>query len=364
MAGPASAVEETPAAKGQARIVCDGPTHDFGVAWEGSILVHEFRFEAAGDEDLTIINVKPDCGCTAADLELVRDDGTREKYEFRTPVPPGTKFAMAVTFNTRGREGQQPKNIHLYANVPGGAATMTLEARVKPFLAIQPKIQALGKISVLDTATAEFTVSSVGGERYKLEPTRRALPPEVSIETEPMDPDDDGRATSWKVKATLGPGMPKGTRTYPLDLQTDLENPHGPVQSDGSRARFVVSPSVNAMVVGPVSALPQNVNFGIMRSDQTVAKSFRVECHDPDFVLPEPKAEVKPIRDGASVAFAETLRLTTRRDEEANAWEVEVLLEGLGEEVARSFLGRLVVETGHPQEPTLEITLSGLKQGG
>jgi hypothetical protein len=120
---------------------------------------------------------------------------------------------------------------------------------------------------------------------------------------------------------------------------------------------------ISAVIVGPVAALPQNLNFGMLTSDQTVARTIRVESHDPSFKLSEPRTRIRAYKEGSSLAFAETLHVTAREVEGENAWDLELLLEGFGEGVGRSFLGYLVIETGHPDVPILEVTLSGLKRG-
>ncbi|MEM7308716.1 MAG: DUF1573 domain-containing protein [Planctomycetota bacterium] len=346
-----------------AEIVCTADVHDFGRVWEGSEVAHEFILTAGGEAPLILVSVRPDCGCTLAHIEVLNDDGTRTEYEMETPVEPGTKLALAATYDSKGRDGHQSRTIKVYGNIAHGVREMKLQADVRPFLKVEPRIQSLGKLSQLESATTDYVVKSVGGERFSLKPTRKGLPDELTVAVEPVDPDDDGRATSWKIVANLGIGMPKGIRSYTLDLETDLVNRQAAPRPDGKESHFVISPMVNAMIVGPVAALPQNINFGMVSAGQTVAKTVTLESHDPGFSMPEPTVEVKAYREGASLAFADTLRITKRPSEEKNGWEIELLLEGLGEEVGRSFLGKLVIDTGHPDEPQLEVTLSGLKRG-
>ena len=56
--------------------------------------------------------------------------------------------------------------------------------------------------------------------------------------------------------------------------------------------------------------------------------------------------------------------LSTRRVPGENAWDIQLLLEGLAPEVPRTFLARLVVETGHPREPLLEAPIHGFHLEG
>ena len=352
-----------PARNDRGGIEWDALVHDFGTVGEGSKVEHLFRLRSTGEEDLTIINVSPECGCTAADLELLLPDGERAIYQQGTPIPVGGELVLATSFDSHGRTGIQDKKIRIYANVPGGVTTLTLKARVRAWLNVQPIFASVGQMSVLDTREATFTVSSVAGERFGLRNTRRTLPEHVSVVLEPLDADADGKASMWKAIATLGPGIPEGTKSYLLELITDRENPTGVLSEEGTRETFRVAPTISVRVVGRVSAIPPNISFVIMRPDQTVAQTVRVTSHDPDFELPEPQVEIVPLREGANMAFVETSRITTRRVEGENAWDIEVLLDGLSGTVDRTFHGRLRIRTGHPEEPALEVTISGIKRG-
>lgn len=340
--------------------------HDFGQVWEGSVVSHEFQLTASGDEDLSILRVSADCGCTIASLAIEDPDGSRRPYEYEEPVPPGTRFVLRVDFDSRGREGLQQKRIKLFANVPNGMRTVELSAAVSRFLLVEPLYASLGEMSVLDERDVEFRVSSADGTLFGLRHTGDAVPPEVKVHLEPVSPNAEGRARSWEVRAKFGPGLPEGLRSWPVDLETDLENPTAAFRDGESGERFPhgVAPLVHASVLGPVSALPPTLSFGVLRGDEVVAKTVTVEGHDPDFTLPEPTVTVAPIREGAPCPLADTLGITIRPVEGENAWTVEVLLDGLSPEVERSFLARLIIETGHPEVPRLEVSLSGMKQVG
>jgi hypothetical protein len=346
-----------------ASIDCTADQKEFGRVWQGTLVAHEFTFTAAGDNPLTIVDYRPDCGCTVAHMEVLADDGTSKPYELRTPVPPGTRFVLAATFDTTNREGRQMKTIKIYANVPGGVREMTLIADIAPLFRVEPRSQAIEQMTVLESRETEFLVRGASGERFGLTATRAGLPEPLVVELIPVDPDESQRATAWRVRAILNPGMPKGIRSYSLELLTDFPVPEGPLGPDGKPSLFKVHPQLSAIVVGHVGVSPQNINFGMLAGDETAARTVVVTSYDPDFVLPEPKVTVKPVKADLPFPLADTLRITTRKVEDANAWEVELLLEGLSPEVGRSFMGRMTIETGHPEEPQLEVTLSGLKRG-
>ena len=61
-------------------------THDFGKIPQGKPVSYEFKFENIGTEPLIISKVESTCGCTVP------------KYT-KTPVKPGEKGTISVTFN-------------------------------------------------------------------------------------------------------------------------------------------------------------------------------------------------------------------------------------------------------------------------
>ena len=63
-------------------------------------------------------------------------------------------------------------------------------------------------------------------------------------------------------------------------------------------------------------------------------------------------------------ALGRTASVVTRRVPGENAWDIQVLLSGLEEEVPNNFRARLVIETGHPKEPRFESQIIGIRMPG
>jgi hypothetical protein len=240
---------------------------------------------------------------------------------------------------------------------------MSISADIAPLFRVEPRSQAIEQMTVLESREVEWVVRSARGEPFRLTPLRAGLPDALLVTLVPAQADEGGRAPTWTVKAVLGAGMPKGIHSYTVNLETDVPMPEAPLGPDGEPPPFVIGPLLSAVVVGHVSVTPQNLNFGILAADETSARTVRVRSHDPSFELPEPKVTVKPVKADLPFPLAETLHVTTRKVEDANEWEIELLLQGLSPDVGRAFQGRMLIETGHPEEPQLEVVLSGLKRG-
>lgn len=90
----------------QPKIQFDQTTHDFGkIKEEGGKVTGRFEFTNVGDSDLVLTNVRPGCGCTAANYS-------------HDPVAPGQKGYIEATYNPYNRPGAFNKNIRVTTNEP------------------------------------------------------------------------------------------------------------------------------------------------------------------------------------------------------------------------------------------------------
>lgn len=88
----------------QAEIKFEKDVHDFGVFNEGKPVVTTFVFENIGNEPLVINQVMTSCGCTVPNYT-------------KTPVAPGAKGEIRITYNGKGKaEGPFKKGISVRTN--------------------------------------------------------------------------------------------------------------------------------------------------------------------------------------------------------------------------------------------------------
>lgn len=90
----------------QPKIQFEKTTHDFGrIREEGGKVTGRFEFTNVGDSALVLTNVRPGCGCTAANYS-------------REPIAPGQKGYIEATYNPYNRPGAFNKNIRVTTNEP------------------------------------------------------------------------------------------------------------------------------------------------------------------------------------------------------------------------------------------------------
>lgn len=90
----------------QPKIEFEQTTYEFGkIKEEGGKVTGRFVFTNVGTEDLVLTNVRPGCGCTAANYS-------------KDPVAPGQKGYIEATYNPYNRPGIFNKNIRVTTNEP------------------------------------------------------------------------------------------------------------------------------------------------------------------------------------------------------------------------------------------------------
>lgn len=82
-------------------------THDFGDIEKGKPVTYEFTFTNTTKETVLLTNVKPSCGCTAANYT-------------KTPIKPGEKGTVEATYNAAAL-GNFHKTITVTTNEEGAA---------------------------------------------------------------------------------------------------------------------------------------------------------------------------------------------------------------------------------------------------
>jgi Protein of unknown function (DUF1573) len=95
----------------------DNANHNFGDIKEGDKVTHVFKFKNTGKNDLTVIEVRPSCGCTAPEWT-------------RTPVKSGESGEIKIIFDSNRKVGQNKKSIALLTNTMEGNEVLTFEANV------------------------------------------------------------------------------------------------------------------------------------------------------------------------------------------------------------------------------------------
>lgn len=342
---------------------------DFGAVRQGESREHIFELISSGQEPLIITGVKPSCGCTKADVSLLDENGAATPYEKNSEIPVGTRFQLLVEVATDGKPaGPFAAQVSLYANSPGSPMNLRLEAEIEPILVVEPSPTVyFGRITTADEMEEEILISAKRGESFGLSLKEESFAPfseYLSVETEAVEPDAEGRAAQYKVKVKIGPNTPLGMRNCPLRFDTDIPvaNPRYPSE-DGTQTFHIVQVNVQAQVTGMVHADPAFISFGLVRPGEVVERQVRIECHD-DFQLSTDMATSLEGLQGQEFPHADAFSMTVEPVEEGRLFLLKMRIEGLPESVNGSFGGILKIGVEHPWMKELSVRFSGVCRPG
>ncbi len=111
----------------------DRVSHDFGTISEGEKVTTTFAFTNTGQTDLIIVDARGSCGCTVPD------------YPKNTPIAPGQKGEIVVSFDSNNKPNLQQKTVTISANTQLGRETLRIKAMVSPDPVKQQQREAAAK---------------------------------------------------------------------------------------------------------------------------------------------------------------------------------------------------------------------------
>lgn len=103
----------------QTNLALSEPDFDFGTIKKGEVVQHIYEITNTGKNPLIISNVQPTCGCTVPDFT-------------KTPILPGKKGQITLTFDSSNFDGVVHKTAEVYANVAKVPIELRFTADIQP----------------------------------------------------------------------------------------------------------------------------------------------------------------------------------------------------------------------------------------
>ncbi len=232
MTGCGSKQEQAPDKAAGGRLEVVAPSFDNGVTARGDSIKHVFELKNAGDAPVTITEAKASCSCTAA---VVSDP----------VVQPGGTAKIEVSFNTRGRKGQQAKTVKVFTDsslTPWLA--LTVSGDIRPAVALSDETIQLGQVPRGTTVDREVELTGLRAEGVRMTELK-------------LTPADDPRFTAALVDGSDG-------RRLKVSFRSDGANGYfrGRVDAVTSSPDYPsVSASLNVEVTGDIVATPRTAVF-------------------------------------------------------------------------------------------------------
>ena len=105
----------------------DDPVYDWGKVYRGEQIEHTFVIENKGGAPLSIVDLKPGCGCT------VLKDGQYKKL-----LAPGEKTSITLGLDTSGLSGFEKKETEIITNAAAGDGKLWFQGEVEELLKLEP----------------------------------------------------------------------------------------------------------------------------------------------------------------------------------------------------------------------------------
>lgn len=328
---------------------------------------HTFELSSAGTEALIISRVDGAGGCEVVEVLVEDAAGEMAAYGFGDPIAAGRDLHVRTTIHAEESTCNVSPRVQVVSNDPRGSFRIDVAGGIDPYLSIAPRILGFGSVKHGGTMTGEALIITNDTVPVELKIVEQESPVGLSFALAPVDAGDDGKATTWKLLVTLGPGVAEGALAHRVTVQSDVEIPVLPNQWSESAAFYLTQLDVNAQVIGDFSSSPQYLSMGLIRSNQAVTRTVKVECHDPDFSLAQqvPTVRITGLQIPGTSEFKEWEYagcFTTAVEPVAgeNAVEIEVRLEGLPKSARGSLRGALVIDLEHPRKKQIVKVITGV----
>jgi hypothetical protein len=275
--------------EGRRNVLPPTAAHSFG---EVSLLdttrvEHTFVFKNTGAEAVKIRSLRGSCGCVST---VIGDAG--RSTAAGTPLPtlaPGEETRIRMTLDlTPLSPGPVRKGVSVYVEgSTSPVAQFGMVGTLRPSVEFSPNLIELGRLDAEDAPPVSLTVT--------LDPRvlkAGSLPPLVSsngaLKVTPV-PGKTGseRGRDGKVvrryTLSVAPDAPLGLVHGTLSFRSDED---GGARSDSNAAIALRSRSAtfSGQIVGPLSALPHLVSFGIATQGQASVRRIGLRALDPELL--------------------------------------------------------------------------------
>lgn len=152
-------------------MVVEQPVYNFGSISEGTKIDHVFTIRNSGDSPLNILQVRPSCGCTAANVSS-------------STIQPGKAGEIKATFNSANFSGAMTKTIAVDTNDPKNpTSTLTMKGTVTTDVQVAPKQLNFGQIKAGSAHTLSVSIENRGRKPLKITAVKTPMP-QVAIKNE------------------------------------------------------------------------------------------------------------------------------------------------------------------------------------
>ncbi len=317
----------------------------------------EFRFKSIGPGPITLTRIKPDCGCTLAQLWRITtdDEGNEVREEIDPAALPkngvfeeGDEGIIEATYDATKRQGANRRTIRINTDSSKQRnVAVQLAVNVIPLVGSDPRVVTFGN-AIEKGSTPSRTVRVFGRtDDFKVtKATLSNLKLNEQIEIEIVEhgrADFSGEQLPYSaIKLTLTEGMSPDVISDKMFVRTN--DPRRPV--------FEIQ--IIGRILGDVRVDPQAIRIGRVSVGDKTTQEFRVRSHSG-----------KPFKVTGVSLPTEAIEITSEfkpvDPENPTEWIVSITAVGVIENSRVNT--KLKIETDVPLEETVEPRFYGVVQG-
>lgn len=330
-------------------------THVFGTIGSGQEGSHEFVIRNTGKTPLTITKGATSCSCTVSDFDT--PDGAADGA--RKVVEPGGETKVRLKWRGKGSGGPFRQQATVFTNDPRRPEiAFVIEGTVVPTWKAFPESIVLSQLSAGAASRATARIFTFGTEPPEVESLAVADPQAAqffSLSTEPLSPEEiaaeTGATGGFLLTLDVKPGLPIGPLRQSIAMQLRIpeeviaEVPlEGSVVGDLALAGSAWDSSRQALLLGTVSGKAGSRTQLFLTAKGPHRGSVKPVVREvvPDSLKVD-LGEGKPVGSGGVIRIPISITIPPgsppanhRCSQQAPA-------------------GRIVLDTGHPDSPTLSI---------
>jgi hypothetical protein len=292
--------------------------HDFGLVPRGAKVKHDFLLVNRMAEPITILNLRPSCGCTSGRASA-------------SIVGPGETAVIEAQMDTRNFVGLKSTVLYVAVMTAGGRqaeAGLGVSAQILSDIVLNPGSIDFGTVLRGRPATQVLTIDRINGEGWRFQ---RMVSASRALAAQLVETSRTGGAVSYSLTVSLKPDVPAGSLRDEIRLiSNDPETPSIPIL-------------VTARVRGDLTAAPSILALGQVSSAAGVQGRFVIRGSRPFTIQ-----SIEGQGDGFSTSVAPGAR---------QAVHVVTLAYKPEEGTTRGEIRRVFrVHSDVPGEPPLDLT--------
>jgi len=302
--------------KKQPNIQVDKPAYDFGVADSDKIIKHTFIIKNAGNSELLISDVAPDCTCSNV------------KISSKT-IPPNEQARLYIEFDIGGRWGEVKAVTRVFSNdFDQPIVTVVIKGIATTTIPIFPRKVELGRIfDKKKTIFKKIQIRDPGAGKLQIK-----------------DVESSSDAIQAKIfQNKIGEDAEIHLSINPEEFEDKFEG-HITIYTNDKKTTQIKIP-FSGEIAGPIQVFPERFFFGFIEKGKSSSQSIVVTSHK------KANWKITKVESSLQEISIELVPIIVGKKYIVNA---KLLVDKTSSNIIK---GNVKLHTNHPKQPLVEVPI-------